>query len=214
MIDPITAIPAPEEIDAPTSAAHPGPTPPAAPAPTSGRDDYDAAVKMNMLMPGEPWFLVKGHDPAFAAAVRAYAAEIHRLGGPLENVESALQLADKGERFEPKRMPDSVREHDHERKQLRYQLSQRLRFTSLVAQLPPGAQHADVARDLLKVAKAGLKAMERDLRCTLESGCLLDPATHEPRRETLDEVFEAEVAALEAYIEWARSFIALAEGQF
>lgn len=152
MTDKITAAPAPEEIDAPTSAEHAGPTPAEAPKPTSGRPDYDARLSMNMLMAGEPWFLVKGHDPAFAAAVRAYAAEIHRLSGPLENVESALQLADKGERFQPKRMPDSVRDDENERKQLRYQLSQRLRFTGITGRAPELIEAAQCAAFTLEKA--------------------------------------------------------------
>lgn len=128
MTDPIVTESAPEEIDAASSAEHPGPAPVQAPKPTSGRADLDQRVRLNMLEAGEPYLLVFGHDEGFEAACRGYAADIYAKGGPRENVESMLQLADKGAAFGPKRLPNSDNWTPAEQKQLRYQLTQRLRF--------------------------------------------------------------------------------------
>lgn len=78
-----------------------------APAPTSGREDYDQLVKVQTLGPGEPFFLVRAQDALSAALVRAYAELLFNAGGSPALVESALQLADRMDAYRPKKLPDA-----------------------------------------------------------------------------------------------------------
>jgi len=66
------------------------------------------------------------------------------------------------------------------------------------------------APDLLDATKIGLAAIERELRGLLESECLLDKQTLEPRRETIDPEFESEAKRLEEAIATVEAAIAKA----
>ena len=91
----------------------------------TGRRDYDHSIRMSATLPGEPVFILKGHDPHAADTVRDYAQRAHEGGAHPALVESALQLADEMEAFPTKRAPDVGHLDDHEQKQLAYQLQRR-----------------------------------------------------------------------------------------
>ena len=91
----------------------------------AGRNDYNHSIRMSQTLPGEPVFILKGHDPDAADTVRDYARRARDRGAPLALVESALQQADEMEAFPEKRAPDASHLSDDEQKQLAYQLSRR-----------------------------------------------------------------------------------------
>ncbi len=136
------------------------PSPAAPPEPTSGREDYDAAMSFQGMAPGEPWFLLKGHDLVAARVVRAYAAAIAEEGADPAMVESALQLADKIDAFPDKRLVDADHLTPPAAAQLRYQFGRR-------AQLAAGDAERDVGI-LLAEERAHLVLISR-LRPTLRT---------------------------------------------
>lgn len=91
----------------------------------TGRDDYDHAVKLATLDPGEPLFVLRGRDAVAGDTVRAWAGLAHRAGAPDEAVELALQQADRIDAWPLKKAPDGPDLEDHQRKQLRNQLGRR-----------------------------------------------------------------------------------------
>lgn len=91
----------------------------------TGRPDYNASIRMSTTLPGEPVFILKGHDPHAAGTVRDYARRAHEGGADPALVESALQHADEMEAFPHKRAPDVSHLAPHEQKQLAYQLQRR-----------------------------------------------------------------------------------------
>lgn len=91
----------------------------------TGRRDYDASIRMSQTLPGEPVFILKGHDPHAADTVRDYAQRAHEGGADPALIESALQMADEMEAFPTKRAPDVSHLEEHEQKQLAYQLQRR-----------------------------------------------------------------------------------------
>ncbi len=91
----------------------------------SGRADYDELVKFRQPKPGEPFFLLWGHDQVGAALVRHYAQLIHAAGADPAMVESALQLADDFDAWPHKKLVDADHLTEGARKQLAYQLSRR-----------------------------------------------------------------------------------------
>ena len=91
----------------------------------TGRSDYDHMFKVRSLKPGEPVFIIVGHDILAAAAVRAYAALAAEAGCPAALVESALRQADEIEQWIGKKLPDADHMTDTERKDLEYKLDRR-----------------------------------------------------------------------------------------
>lgn len=211
MTDPLVIRPAPEEVDAASSVEHPGPAPVYAPTPkaTFGRDDYDAGVR---LEPGEIGLVIKGHDPSFEAAARAYAADSYKRGGPRENVEAVLQMAEQAA-LQEKRLPNSSHLSEADKGRLRYRLSQRVRFVgpdSILLGLAPDPAFPVTA--LVAALTTARAFVERDLKATLDAVCNLDPITHEPIRASMDADEAAYVATYDLALQEIDDALALAGG--
>ena len=84
----------------------------------TGRPDYDQAIKLSSLSPGEPIFVIRAGDAVAGDAVRAWAALAYQQGAPAEALELALQQADLMEAWPMKKAPDGPDLPDHRRKQL------------------------------------------------------------------------------------------------
>lgn len=91
----------------------------------AGRPDLDRLVRAQHIPTDEPVFLLRGRDPAAAAAVRAWAVAYYALGGWHAVIEEALQQADRLEAWADKQLPAADHLAEHERKQLEYQFSRR-----------------------------------------------------------------------------------------
>lgn len=91
----------------------------------TGRPDYDEAVKLSALTPGEPIFVLRAGDACAADTVRAWAALAHREGTPLEALELALQQADRMEAWPNRKAPDGPDLPATTRLDLRNQLARR-----------------------------------------------------------------------------------------
>lgn len=91
----------------------------------SGRPDYDGAIRIASLQPGEPYFVIRAQDAVAGDAVRAWAGLAHEAGAPAEALELALQQADRMDAWPSKKKPDGPDLDEGQRKQLRNQLSRR-----------------------------------------------------------------------------------------
>lgn len=85
----------------------------------TGRADYDQAVTLSALQPGEPLFILKAGDAVAADAVRAWAALAFTAGTPIEVVEMALQQAENMDAWPMKKVADGPDLTPHERLNLR-----------------------------------------------------------------------------------------------
>lgn len=101
------------------------PEPTLPPPPSAGREDYDKLAHFGGMKPGEPYFLIVGHDAVSGPAVRAWAALAFAAGVDVAQVEAALQQADRLDAFQPKKLPDADHLALEERKQLAYAFSRR-----------------------------------------------------------------------------------------
>lgn len=93
--------------------------------PDAGRSDYNSFAHFTHLEPGEPYFLVRGRDPASADTGRYWASRALDLGAPVAVVEQALQQADAMAAYPEKRVPQASRLSEAEAAQLEYQFSRR-----------------------------------------------------------------------------------------
>lgn len=91
----------------------------------TGRPDYDQAVKLSTLSPGEPIFVLRAGDACAADTVRAWATLAHAAGAPLEAVELALQQADRMEQWPDRKTPDGPDLTEAQRLDLRNSLARR-----------------------------------------------------------------------------------------
>jgi hypothetical protein len=122
--------------------------------PESGRDDYDRLIRFSQLEPGEPYFFIRGRDKVAGAAVRAWAAIASRAGAPPAIVESALQQADRLDRWPTKQLPDADHLSQAERLDLEHQL-QRRAWNHRIAHAPNEAV-------VLAEARGAAAALSRD----------------------------------------------------
>lgn len=158
VVDVVVVTPLEEGSGAPISDEPVSPAPPPAPASTSGREDYDAAISISGMEPGEPFFLIKGHDVAASEAIRAYAHALFRREADHAMVESALQAADRIAAYPSKRLANTDHMTSPQVAQLRYQFGRR-------AQSASNAVEADVSL-MLAETRAQQIIMSR-LRSTL-----------------------------------------------
>ena len=93
--------------------------------PDSGRSDYNAAAHFTQLEPGEPYFLIRGHDKLGATAVRAWAAAAYDAMAPMAIVETALKQADAIEAWPVKKLPDAKHLTSDQCLQLAFELERR-----------------------------------------------------------------------------------------
>lgn len=92
----------------------------------AGRSDYSNRLKgFRQIRPGEPMFLILGHDLVSGPAVRHWAVLAQEAGSPPAVIEQALQQGDAMDRFGEKKVPDADHLSLAEARHLEYQLGRR-----------------------------------------------------------------------------------------
>ena len=156
----------------------------------TGRADYDQAVSLSALQPGEPIFILKAGDIAAADAIRAWAALAYSAGTPIEVVEMALQRADEFEDWPDRKAADGPKLEPHQRLNLRNQFALRAW----------AAKEAAVTPDIALAEQRGVSAVLGRLRPLLtDLAALLRMEDGHVRVRTVDGLSSVGVSeALEA----------------
>lgn len=95
----------------------------------------------------------------------------------------------------------------------RDKITKRFRQQSELAEAIIASAARALSADLLAAAKIGLEYMQTEHECMLESCCLLDPDTHAPIRETLNDAERQAVEEIEGHIAQVKAAIERAEGK-
>lgn len=99
----------------------------------TGRDDWDAMIRVAGIPEQEPVFVLRAQDPSAAQAVREWAHLALQAGAPESIVEQALRQAERMDAWPVKKTPDADRLSEAEAKQLAYCYSRRVWNLTLTA---------------------------------------------------------------------------------